>query len=196
MLKQSLLFALSYHFFATGLHRIEKREPISSEIFYITTNQPLKTHFFNYGSLHLGETVLELDTFRYNRTVLYSYIRSLDALAQIGFLKCTLQGGQMDPADTVEDLPVESAYINNIEVDNDFQCCGIGTILLKSCITLCKFLEYKNIYLHVAKHNERACKLYKTLGFTSIDEPNYEIFKLGPAFACMVKSIDEKKEEF
>jgi ribosomal protein S18 acetylase RimI-like enzyme len=63
----------------------------------------------------------------------------------------------------------DSLFLSVIEILPSFQNRGIGTYLIQKLLTQGK-QEGKNVNLQVLKVNGRAIQLYKSLGFTVIEE--------------------------
>lgn len=61
---------------------------------------------------------------------------------------------------------VDSAEIIMVGVDEPYRLQGIGTMLIKACISLLLNKQVKTLYLEVSSNNQRAINLYKSFGFT------------------------------
>lgn len=65
-------------------------------------------------------------------------------------------------------IAIDVAHITNIVVKKDMRKCGIGSLLLKNLLQMCKDLELAEITLEVNEHNASAIKLYEKFGLEKV----------------------------
>lgn len=65
---------------------------------------------------------------------------------------------------------IDGIYIQIVSVSSDFRGQGIGTSLVSQVITESKNNGYKSVWLDVDIKNHKALKLYKKLGFKTINK--------------------------
>ena len=56
----------------------------------------------------------------------------------------------------------------NIVTRKNYRNKGVGTLLLRELISICKEFKANSIFLEVSEDNEPAIKLYKKLGFENV----------------------------
>ena len=65
-------------------------------------------------------------------------------------------------------IAIDIAHVTNIVVKKDCRKLGIGSLLLKNLIELCKKINMAEVTLEVNEHNAAAINLYKKFGFEHI----------------------------
>lgn len=63
---------------------------------------------------------------------------------------------------------LDQVDIMNIVTRKDYRNKGVGTLLLRELISICKEFKANSIFLEVSEDNEPAIKLYKKLGFEDV----------------------------
>ena len=63
---------------------------------------------------------------------------------------------------------LDQVDIMNIVTRKDYRNKGVGTLLLRELISICKEFKANSIFLEVSEDNEPAIKLYKKLGFENV----------------------------
>lgn len=63
---------------------------------------------------------------------------------------------------------LDQVDIMNIVTRKDYRNKGVGTLLLRELISICKEFKANYIFLEVSEDNEPAIKLYKKLGFENV----------------------------
>lgn len=63
---------------------------------------------------------------------------------------------------------LDQADIMNIVTRKDCRNKGVGTLLLREIISICKQFKANSIFLEVSEDNEPAIKLYKKIGFKNV----------------------------
>ncbi len=63
---------------------------------------------------------------------------------------------------------LDQADIMNIVTRKDCRNKGVGTLLLRELISICKKFKANSIFLEVSEDNEPAIKLYQKLGFENV----------------------------
>ncbi len=63
---------------------------------------------------------------------------------------------------------LDQVDIMNIVTRKNYRNKGVGTLLLRELISICKEFKANSIFLEVSEDNEPAIKLYKKLGFENV----------------------------
>lgn len=89
-------------------------------------------------------------------------------------------------------IVADQADIMNIVTRKNFRRKGVGTLLLKKLITICKDFKLTSIFLEVNEENIPAITLYEKFGFKNVGiRKNYYKNKNGIVMQYVIRKLEE-----